>query len=212
MAVIIPIVGLFLAAGVALYTISGERRDVWLRARERSLHFCAELADVCDGILASQSGPSADSLPPVPTSLLLYLDKGLPQDLRQQIAAPYMSERFIVQPYGLEVAHQISDTCVNLHIIWERVTGVMLQETDLLGVAERVEQERFSEYYLYKALHMRQRITILYQKIASQQLATRRRVILYLALRHMPARSSYWLRRRLKPPADDGMSVNMMLG
>lgn len=43
-----------MAAAAALYSVSAERRDLALKARERSMRFCAELADVCDGLIASK--------------------------------------------------------------------------------------------------------------------------------------------------------------
>ena len=74
----------FLAAGAALYSATGERRNRRRQARERSLHFCGELADICDWIIASPHYPTYRSQPPINASLLSYLQYELRDDLQEQ--------------------------------------------------------------------------------------------------------------------------------
>jgi hypothetical protein len=208
--IIIPVAGVIIATAVALYNIGGERRELWLRARGRSLSFCEELADVCDGILATKSGPRQGSLPPVRTSLLLYLRKGLQEDLRRQILAGHLVAQFTMQPYAIDnLAHQISDTCVELHYAWELVTGARIGKKFHLDDSERLADED----YLHSAWFMRERVTLLHWQIATQNFVARRQAIANLVFGHTPVRHWHRLNRwRKSPPEEKAMSVNQLLG
>lgn len=215
LAIVVPITGVVLGAAIALYNISGERRDLSLKARERSLRFCAELADVCDGIIASRSYPSLGSLPPVRASLLLYLRNGFQVDLMHQYRAGHMFEGLSlpIETKGLEIANQISDTCVALHLLWEDVVGVEISHVANPSNAPKRDANEAKEASFYCAQHLRERVTLLYQVIASYRLTTRSRAVLYMAFELMPEQLSYSLRSRLsKSREEKDMSVTGLLG
>lgn len=215
LAIIVPITGIVLGVVVALYNISGERRDLSLKARERSLRFCAELADVCDGIIASKSYPSPGSLPPVRASLLLYIRNGFQLDLMDQYRAGHMFEgsSLRIGTKGLEIANEISDICVALHLLWEDVADVEISHIPNFSNEPKRGPREAKEDSVNLAKRLRERVTLLYQVIASYRLATRSRAALYMVLGIMPDRFSYNLVSRLsKPREEKTMSVTRLLG
>lgn len=201
----IAVLGLLLAlagAVAAIYQAAGEAREQWRRSQERVLKFCAALADVADGLASNTNYPAVGSGPPIPSHLLLYLRDGLSADLRSCV----LDERLIhfqADRYAVGLPHQISDICVRLYTGWESVSRVILSRAIVYGRdgPEEVDPHYLDQYraaYRRSAWVLRERVTLLYQRAASQRLTSRSNALLYLLVEHDRLLLAKWARSRLK--------------